>query len=100
HAMDLGGTLSAMPRAESFRGLPDAWHWSPNPRLHFAAALTIDKEHVLHVNSRDGYDEDLARALLSFARDRSDDVLADRRPLIPLVGFSTPGHDFDTVAVV
>lgn len=97
--MDLGGALAAMPDAEAVTGLPDAWHWSPNPMFHFAAALTSDKEHVLQVNARGSYDEDLVRALLSFARDRSEEILADRRPLIPLIGFRVPGHDFDTAAV-
>jgi hypothetical protein len=99
-AMDPRDTLSAMPGAEPIRGLPDAWHWSPNPRFHFAAALTKDKAHVIQVNARDGYAEDLVRDLLAFVRERGEDVLADRRPLIPLVGFAVPGHDFDTAAVV
>lgn len=98
--MDVGGTLAAMPRAAAFAGLPDAWAWSPNPRFHFTAALTTDKEHAVQSNVRDGYDADLVRAVLSFARDRSDEILADRRPLIPLLGFDAPGRDFDTVAVV
>lgn len=98
--MDLGGTLSALPKAAPFPGLPDAWHWSPNPRFHFAAALTTDGAHVLQVNARDGYDEDLVRALLAFAREHDGRILPDKRPLIPLLGFEAPGRDFDTVAVV
>lgn len=97
--MDLGGTLSAMPRAEAFAGLPDAWHWSPNPRFHFAAALTEDGKHVLQVNARDTYDEDLVRALLTFARDHGADIVADQRPLFPLLGFHADGRSFDTAAV-
>lgn len=98
--MDIGAALAAMPNVQAFAGLPDAWHWSPNPMFHFAAALTSDKEHVLEVIARSSYDEDLVRAVLSFARDRSEEILDDQRPLVPLIGFHVPGHDFDTVAVV
>lgn len=97
--MDLGGTLSAMPRSESFPGLSDAWHWSPNPRFHFAAALTEDGEHVVQVNARDTYDEELVRALLVFTRERGADIVADQRPLFPLFGFRSEGRSFDVAAV-
>jgi len=97
--MDLAAILSGMPGAEAFPGLPDAWHWSPNPRFHFVAALTGDGRHVLQINTMDSYDQELVGNILAFAREHAEQIVADPRPLIPLTGFTAPGRDFDTVAV-
>ncbi|GGR01996.1 hypothetical protein [Kitasatospora griseola] len=97
--MDLAATLSGMPGAKALPGLPQAWHWSPNPRFHFAAALTDDQQHVLQINTMGTYDEELVGAALAFAREHTARITDDPRPLIPLTGFTTGYRDFDTVAV-
>jgi hypothetical protein len=98
--MDLVGTLSGMPGAVPFDGLPDAWHWSPNRRFNFVAALNADREHVLQINTIDRFDPDLVRAVLAFAREHGAELFADKRPLIPLLGFAYTGFGFDTVVAV
>ncbi|MFE9425952.1 hypothetical protein ACFYNO_23665 [Kitasatospora sp. NPDC006697] len=97
--MDLTATLSGLPGAEPFPGLPDAWHWSPNPRFHFVAALAADGKHAFQVTTNGPYDAELVAALLVHARAHTDQVLADPRPLIALPGFAAPGYTFDTAAV-
>ncbi|MGV9247976.1 hypothetical protein [Streptomyces sp. NPDC003710] len=96
--MGLTAIPSGMPGAEPFPGLSDAWHWSPNPRFHFVAALATDREHVLQINTMDSYDETLVREVLAFARDHFAQLANDERPLIALPGFTAIGRDFDTVA--
>ncbi|GAA1235382.1 hypothetical protein GCM10009665_26930 [Kitasatospora nipponensis] len=97
--MDLSETLSGMPAAEALAGLPDAWHWSPNPRFHFTAALAADGKHAFQVNTLDSYDPELVTALLAYARAHTDQLLGDPRPLVALPGFSAAGRDVDTAAV-
>ncbi|MCX4750026.1 hypothetical protein OG455_31675 [Kitasatospora sp. NBC_01287] len=97
--MDLSETLSAMPAAEPFAALPDAWHWSPNPRFHFVAAPAADGKHALQVTTLGPFEPGLVALLLAAARAHTDQLLGDPRPLIALPGFGAPGHEFDTAAV-
>ncbi|MDH6132204.1 hypothetical protein P3T37_001589 [Kitasatospora sp. MAA4] len=97
--MDLIATLSGLPGAAPFPGLPEAWHWSPTPRFHFVAALAADGKHAFQVTTNGPYDAELVAGLLAYARDRTDQVLGDPRPLIALSGFAAAGYDFDTAAV-
>ncbi|WP_051967548.1 hypothetical protein [Kitasatospora mediocidica] len=97
--MDLTATLSGLPGAEAFPELPEAWHWSPNPRFHFVSALAADGKHAFQVTTLGPYDAELVGRLLAHARAHTDQVLGDPRPLIPLSGFTAAGYGFDTAAV-
>ncbi|GAU65926.1 hypothetical protein SSP35_02_02950 [Streptomyces sp. NBRC 110611] len=97
--MNLTAKVSGIPGAAPFGSLLGAWHWSPNPRFNFFAALDRDGEHLLQVNVVDACDHDLVRALLEFAREHAAEVIAVGRPLTLLEGFRHPGHDFDGVAI-
>jgi hypothetical protein len=94
--MNLAEVFSGMPAAEPFPGLADAWHWSPNRRFHFVAAVSGDGGHAFQVNTLDSYDEEVVRGLLVFVREREAEVLGDGRPLVPVHGFSGAGKGFDT----
>ncbi|MGH3118184.1 MAG: hypothetical protein ACRDP3_12700 [Streptomyces sp.] len=96
--MDLITDVSRLPGAGPLDGLSDAWHWSPNPRFNFFAALSEDKGHLFQVNVMDICDYDLVRALLTFARERTSEVTSSGRHLVPIEGFSHPGYSFDTMA--
>ncbi|MEU6965005.1 hypothetical protein [Streptomyces chrestomyceticus] len=98
--MDLTEKISGLPGAAPLDGVSDAWHWSPNPRFNFFAALTEDGKHLFQVNVMDACDQDLVRALLRFAREHSREATAPGRFLVPITGFSHPGYGFDTLASV
>lgn len=97
--MDLLSKVSSQPGATPIEGLPDAWHWS-RMIFNFDTILSQDGEHVLEMRVMGRYDEDLARAVLRFARDHSAQITGSDRPLVALEGFSHPGWEFDTVASV
>ncbi|MFF2926908.1 hypothetical protein ACFVTP_31625 [Streptomyces celluloflavus] len=96
--MDLTAKLSGLPGVAPLEGIPDAWHWSPNPRFNFFAALTGDGDQLFQINVMDTCDQDLVRALLRFAREHNAEATAPGRYLIPVDGFSHPGYEFDTMA--
>ncbi|GAA2263141.1 MULTISPECIES: hypothetical protein [Kitasatospora] len=98
--MNLTATLAGMPGAEQWADLPDAWHWSPNPRFNFSAVLTTDRRHLLQVIALDFHDEELVRALLAFAREHSAEILGNQHPLTAVNGFTVPGYGFDTAVAV
>ncbi len=98
--MDLLTTLAGFPNAAPLTGLDQAWTWSLGPVLHFAGAVTADGNRLLQTNQRGRHDEDLARAVLAFARQREQRLIGEGRPLAAVPGFSAAGYDFDAVAAV
>lgn len=72
--------------------------WSQGPVLHFAGAVTADGRRLLQTNQRGRRDEELARAVLAFARQHEESLLGEGRPIAAVGGFSAAGYDFDAVA--
>lgn len=96
--MNLTETFSAMPNVTGLDDLPEAWHWSHAPGFDFSAALSADGEHAFQAYALDSFDEGLAVAILSFAREHGDDLIAPSdRPLVLVEGFTHPGYAFDAV---
>lgn len=96
--MDLTETFSAMPNVARLGDLAEAWHWFYAPGLDTCAALSADGKHAFQAASRDSFDERLAIALLSFAREHSAELIAEPdRPLVLVEGFGHPGYAFDVV---
>lgn len=99
--MGLTSTFSAMPNVQQFTDLPDAWHWSMAPGFDFTAILSRDREYVLQSYALRSYEEDLARTILSFAREHDSALIAPpERPLVLVEGFAHPGTAFDTMVAV
>jgi len=96
--MDLQSTIAGFRNVAPLGDLEQAWQWSLNPVLHFAGALTGDGKHLLQTNQRGKHDADLARAVLSFARDHEEELLGEGRFIGFAEGFSAPGYAFDAVA--
>lgn len=65
----------------------------------FTAALSADRKHLLQVTARGANDEDLVRALLEFARERSSEFVGSGAQLAFLEGFRHGGSPFDGVGV-
>lgn len=97
--MDLRSKVAAQVGAAPIEDLPDAWHWS-RMVFNFDAILTPDHKHLLEMRVMGRYDAALARAVLEFAREHSEQIIAGDRPLVPLNGFTCPGWEFDTVTAV
>lgn len=97
--MDLSLALSKIAGVRPLAELPSAWIWSPAPGINFAAIVDRGAEHIFRLNARGPFDEDLARVILGFARERCEDAGSDSHPLYPLHGFSYPGTAFDSVGV-
>jgi hypothetical protein len=96
--VDLASTFSGMPGASPLAGLSEAWHWAMAPGLDFGAALTGDGKNALQCFALRSYDEGLVTAVLSFAREHADVLVAPpERPLVVAEGFAHPGYGFDTV---
>ncbi|HET9140171.1 hypothetical protein [Actinophytocola sp.] len=95
--MDLAETFAAMPGATPIEGLPDAWVWTLGQTYGNAAALTKDGKHAFHCYAHDSWDEGLARAIVTFAREHAAELIAPDRPLVVVEGFKPPGYAFDTV---
>ncbi|MEU9548102.1 hypothetical protein AB0D88_03520 [Streptomyces werraensis] len=98
--MDLLATLTGFPDAAPLTGLDQAWTWSLGPVLHFAGAVTADGNRLLQTNQRGRHDEDLARAVLAFARQHEEALIGEGRPIAAVHGFSAAGYAFDAVAAV
>ncbi|MDN3289495.1 hypothetical protein QWL27_27635 [Streptomyces thermocarboxydus] len=96
--MDLLTTLAAFPNAAPLAGLDRAWTWSLGPVLHFAGAVTAEGRRLLQTNQRGRRDEELARAVLAFARQHEEPLIGEGRPIAAVRGFSAPGYAFDAVA--
>ena len=99
--MDLASTFSAIPNATPLAGLTDAWHWSLAPGFDFAAALSQERTHVFQCYALRSYDEDLARAIMSFAREHGSELIAPpERPLMIVEGFAHSPRMFDTLVAI
>lgn len=96
--MDLTSVISSFPNVSELPAPTSAWHWSPNPRFHFAGALTSSGDRLLQMNSRDGFDEELASAVLTFAREHEGQLVGGSGHFRVAEGFRAAGHDFDAVA--
>ncbi|MER6820496.1 hypothetical protein [Streptomyces sp. AC04842] len=66
--------------------------------LHFAGAVTAEGRRLLQTNQRGRRDEELARAVLAFARQYEEPLIGKGRPIAAVRGFSAPGYAFDAVA--
>ena len=96
--MDLLTTLAAFPNAAPLAGLDRAWTWSLGPVLHFPGAVTAEGRRLLQTNQRGRRDEELARAVLAFARQHEEPLIGEGRPIAAVRDFSAPGYAFDAVA--
>ncbi|MER7485668.1 hypothetical protein ABTY20_07090 [Streptomyces sp. NPDC126497] len=96
--LDLRTVLAGFPNAAPLGGLDRAWTWSPVPVLRFAGALTADGARLLQTNQRGGHDEELARAVLAFAREHEEELTGKGRFITAAPGFSAAGYAFDAVA--
>ncbi|MFF9331616.1 hypothetical protein [Streptomyces albogriseolus] len=95
--MDLQTTLAGFPNATPLDGLDQAWKWSLGPVLHFAGVLSKDGTRLLQTNQRGKHDEELARAVLAFAREHEQALIGTDRPIVAVSGFSADGYAFDAV---
>lgn len=99
--MDLAATFAAIPGATPVDGLPDAWFWSHAPKFGFGAVLSQDGKHAFQCYAHNSFDEGLARALLTFAREHDAELIAPpERPLVVVEGFAPEGRMFDTLVAV
>lgn len=90
-----------MPNATRLGDLPEAWHWSNAPGFDMSAALSADGKHAFKTFALDSFDEGLAVAILSFAREHSASLIAaPERPFVLVEGFVHPGYAFDAVVAV
>jgi hypothetical protein len=97
--VDIAAVVKGFPGAAPVSGLEECWLW-PAGRFHFALALTADGGHALQLNCRDTLDLDLVTAVLAFAREHTETVLA-AAPFAVVEGFASPSATpFDTVAAV
>jgi len=99
--MDLRAVVADFPGVRPLGGLSDAWYWSRVPLFGFAGALSADGERLLQLNGRGSYDEELAVAVLGFAREREGELFARNAHWEVLGGFQPPtgrrGFGFDSV---
>ncbi|GAB2965154.1 hypothetical protein LWP59_23440 [Amycolatopsis acidiphila] len=99
--MDLGSIFAGMSNAGPLDGLSDAWHWAMAPGFDFAAALSEDREHAFQCYALDSYDEELAVAIMSFARAHAGELIAPpERPLVLVEGFGHEPYRFDVFVAV
>lgn len=95
--VDIAAAVKEFPGVRPVAGLDGCWTWS-DPGFHTTVALTADGGHALQLNNRDDLDLALVVAVLAFARERTEDVLA-AAPFAILEGFTSPSATpFDTVA--
>lgn len=97
-AVDIRGMLASDPRAEPFPRLEDSWTWSPTPRFTFVASLSSDPGLAFQINFTDSFDEDLACAVIGFAREHALQEAGRRKPLTVTGGFDFEAAGFDSVA--
>ena len=99
--MDLASIFSTMPNTSRLDALPEAWHWSDTPGFDFVATVSGDGKHVFQSHELDSYDEELAVAVLAFARAHDEELVGLReRPLLVIEGFAQPGRVFDILVAL
>jgi hypothetical protein len=78
-----------------FPGVPRAWHWSAAAgRFNFVMAVMSDGRHAVQMNTREMFDEDLARAVLSDALAHERQILSSKSLAI-LTDFNCQPFAFD-----
>ncbi|WP_267244097.1 hypothetical protein [Streptomyces sp. PR69] len=97
--MDIERAVLENVNVEDFPGLPMAWRWSPMPRFVFSLAMDRDGDWAYQVNSIDGFDEDLVRAVLGFAREHRLGR-GEMQSFAVASGFASDPYGFDVVAAV
>jgi hypothetical protein len=99
--VDLASTFSVIAEVKPLTDLSNAWHWPVTPGWDRAMALSQDRKHLFQCFALDCYDEDLARAILLFAREHDADLIAPpERPLVVVEGFSHPEYRFDMIVAI
>jgi hypothetical protein len=99
--VDLAATFAAIPGVAPVDGIPDAWFWSFAPKFGFSAVLSQDGKHAFQCFALNSYDEGLARAILTFAREHDTELVAPpERPLVVVEGFAHEGYGFDMLVAV
>ncbi|MCW8384227.1 hypothetical protein [Streptomyces justiciae] len=100
--MDLRAVLADFPGVRPLAGLRDAWYWSRVPLFGLAGALSADGERLLQLSGRGSYDEELAVAVLGFAREREGELFARNAHWGAIDGFQPPAgrRDFDFDSVI
>jgi hypothetical protein len=100
--VDIANVVQGFNGVRPLPGVPDAWTWTLGTMFTYGLALTTDGGHAVQMNVRGEGDDDLTASVLSFARDRSAEVLA-AVPFAVLDGYQPPAgsdYQFDTVAAV
>ncbi|MEU7906327.1 hypothetical protein [Actinoplanes sp. NPDC049118] len=99
--VDIANVVQGFPGVRPLPGIEDAWTWPLSTMFTYGLALTSDGAHAVQMNMRGAGDEQLLTDVLSFARDRSTEVLA-AVPFAVLDDFQPRSSDyrFDTVAAV
>ncbi|MCM2422428.1 hypothetical protein [Streptomyces sp. RKAG293] len=96
--MDIRAVVTGFRNVAPLPGLEDAWHWSPAPGINFAGALSADGARLLQTNSRGTFDNELAVAVLTFARAHEEEFFARNPHFGAVAGFAAPGgRGFDVV---
>ncbi|GAA0458155.1 hypothetical protein [Streptomyces olivaceiscleroticus] len=100
--MDIRETVGSFPDVTPLPGLRNAWRWSRSPGIEFNGALSSDGKRLLQLSAtRDSYNEELAIAVLQFARSHESEFFTTNRHFDALGGFTPPdGYTHDTVAAV
>lgn len=99
--IDIAAVVQKFDEVRPLPGMDDAWTWGVEDMFAYALALTSDRAHAIQVNFEGELDTELAVSVLSFARDRSPEVLA-AAPFAVLEGYTPPPTSqvfFDTVGV-
>jgi hypothetical protein len=98
--IDIAAVVQKFDDVRPLPGMEDAWTWAVEDMFAYALALTPDRAHAIQINFMGALEADLAVSVLSFARDRSGEVLS-AAPFAVLEGYTPPassGVFFDTVA--
>ncbi|MBM2620874.1 hypothetical protein JIG36_35775 [Actinoplanes sp. LDG1-06] len=98
--VDIAGVVQGFNGVQPLPGLTDAWTWTMGVRFAYGLALTPDGGHAVQMNVRGEADLELMASVLSYARERSSEVLA-AVPFAVLDGYKPPAdYQFDTVGAV
>lgn len=97
----MAATFAALPGAVPLDGVPDAWFCTHAPEFGHTAILSRAGKHAFQCYAHNSYDEGVARAVVTFAREHDDELIAaPEHPLVVVEGFEHPGFGFDTVVAV
>jgi hypothetical protein len=74
--VDIANIVQGFNGVRPLPGIQDAWIWTLSTMATYGLALTSDGGHAVQMNVRGEGDEELMAGVLSFARERSAEVLA------------------------